>query len=70
MQKRMLLVQPTDRGWAVSYRGLPLLTTETESAAVEAASAHALDRFGATGEPIGVILRLTCGSEVLISQHG
>lgn len=70
MQKRMLLVQPTDRGWSVTFRGLPLTTAATESAAVDAATEHARDRFGVTGEPIGVVLRLACGSEVLVAQHG
>jgi hypothetical protein len=70
MQKRMLLVQPTERGWAVSFRGLPLSTEETETAAVEVAQAHARDRYGVTGEPIGVVLRRSCGDEVLVSQHG
>lgn len=70
MQKRMLLVQPTDRGWAVSFRGLPLLTATSEADAVEAAKDHARDRFGVTGEPIGVVLQLACGSEVLVAQHG
>lgn len=69
MQKRMLLVQPTDQGWAVSFRGLPLGTRPTEAEAVEAAKGHAVDRFGLTGEPIGVVLRRQCGDEVLVSQH-
>ncbi len=70
MQKRMLLVQPTERGWLVTFRGLPLLTADTETQAVEAAAAHARDRFGVNGEPIGVVLRLACGSEVLVAEHG
>lgn len=69
MQKRMLLVQPTERGWSITFRGLPLVTTASESEAVEAATEHAKDGFGATMEPIGVVLRLACGSEVLVSQH-
>ena len=69
MQKRILLVQPTDQGWAVSFRGLPLGTMATESEAVEAAKGHARDRYGLTGEPIGVVLRLACGSEVLVAEH-
>jgi hypothetical protein len=69
MQQRMLLVQPTDRGWSVTFRGLPLVTTETQTQAVDAANSHARDRFGATGEPIGVVLKLACGSEVLVAHH-
>lgn len=70
MQKRMLLVQPTERGWAVSFRGLPLGTMATEADAVEAALDHARDRHCVTGEPIGVVLRRECGDEVLVTQHG
>ena len=70
MQKRMLVVQPTLHGWAVSFRGLPLGTLVSEAAAVEAAKSHAEDRYGVTGEPIGVVVRRPCGDEVLVSQHG
>lgn len=69
MQKRMILVQPAEHGWSVTYRGMPLSLLPTESQAVESATGHAGDRFAITGEPIGVVLRLACGSEVLICQH-
>ena len=70
MQSRMILVQPSEQGWSVTFRGLPLSTLPTKSQAVESATGHAGDRFAITGEPIGVVLRLACGSEVLIVQHG
>ncbi|HVI58391.1 MAG TPA: hypothetical protein VM619_05895 [Luteimonas sp.] len=70
MQKRMVIVQSTERGWTVSFRGLPLLTVAKESEAVEAAKSHAEDRFGITGEPIGVVVRRACGDELLVSEHG
>lgn len=70
MQSRMILVQPAEQGWSVTFRGLPLSNLPTRSQAVESATGHAGDRFAITGEPIGVVLRLACGSEVLIVQHG
>src|SRR3546814_2125044 len=70
MQSRMILVQPAEQGWSVTFRGLPLSNLPTKSQAVESATGHAGDRFAITGEPIGVVLRLACGSEVLIVQHG
>lgn len=69
MQSRMLLVQPAVDGWSVTFRGLPLSHMPTKALAVESATGHAADRFAITGEPIGVVLRLACGSEVLIVQH-
>jgi hypothetical protein len=69
MQSRMILVQPAEDGWSVTFRGLPLSNLATKSEAVESATGHAGDRFAITGEPIGVVLRLACGSEVLICQH-
>lgn len=69
MQSKMILVQPGEQGWSVSFRGLPLGLQPTKALAVESATGHAGDRFAITGEPIGVILRLACGSEVLIVQH-
>ena len=70
MQNRMILVEPAEQGWSITYRGLPLGHLTTESQAVESAKGHAGDRFAITGEPIGVVLRMACGSEVLIVQHG
>jgi hypothetical protein len=69
MQSRMILVQPAEDGWSVTFRGLPLSNLATKSEAVESATGHAGDRFAITGEPIGVVLRLACGSEELICQH-
>ena len=69
MQSRMILVQPEDDGWSVTFRGLPLSHLPTKSQAVESATGYAGDRFAIIGEPIGVVLRLACGSEVLICQH-
>ena len=65
----MILVQPAEHGWSVTFRGLLLSILPTRSQAVESATGHAGDRFAITGEPIGVVLRLACGSEVLICQH-
>ena len=48
----------TVRGWFVTFRGLPLVTTASESEVAETVTEHARDRFGATREPIGVVLRL------------
>lgn len=69
MQSRMILVQPAEQGWSVTFRGLQLSNLPTRSQAVESATGHAGDRFAITGEPIGVVLRLACGSEVLVVQH-
>lgn len=69
MQSRMILVQPAEQGWSVTFRGLTLGNLPTESEAVKSATGHAGDRFAITGEPIGVVLRMACGSEVLICKH-
>src|SRR3546814_5356710 len=69
MQDRMILVQPAEQGWSVTLEGQQLSALPTRSQAVESATGHAGDRFAITGEPIGVVLRLACGSEVLICQH-
>src|SRR3546814_4328546 len=69
MQDRMILVQPAEQGWSVTLEGQQLSALPTRSQAVESATGHAGDRFALTGEPIGVVLRLACGSEVLICQH-
>lgn len=69
MDQVNLLVANTGRGWAVSFRGLPLATAKTMTDAIEAASAHALDRFTVTGQPIGIIARWDCGCEVLVDMH-
>lgn len=69
MQDRMILVEPAEQGWSVTFEGQQLSALPTRSQAVESATGHAGDRFAITGEPIGVVLRLACGSEVLICQH-
>lgn len=69
MQGRMILVEPAEQGWSVTFEGQQLSALPTRSQAVESATGHAGDRFAITGEPIGVVLRLACGSEVLICHH-
>lgn len=66
----MLLVEHLPDGWAISFSGLPLGRKDTQREAIEAASAHAQDRYAVTGQPIGVFVRMACGDEVLVGQHG
>ena len=70
MERTMLLVEKFDRGWIVSFKGLPLVTAGTKPEAIEVANDHALDRYFATGHPVGVFVRMECGDEVLVGQHG
>jgi len=70
MERTMLLVEQYDRGWAVSFKGLPLVTKITKAEAIEVANEHAFDRYSCTGHPIGVFVRMECGDEVLVGQHG
>jgi hypothetical protein len=70
MERTMLSVEQYDRGWAVSFKGLPLVTRITKAEAIEVANEHAYDRYSVTGQPVGVFVRMECGDEVLVGQHG
>src|SRR3546814_17680842 len=69
MQDRMILVQPAEQGRSVTLEGQQLSALPTRSQAVESATGHAGDRFAITGDHIGAVPRLACGSEVLICKH-
>lgn len=66
----MLLIQPASDGWVFSYKGLPLGHTDTKREAIEAANAHAHDRYSVTGQPMGIFVRMECGDMVLVGRHG
>jgi len=65
----MLLVEQYERGWAVSFKGLPLVPKITKAEAIEVANEHAFDRYIVHRTPIGVFVRMECGDEVLMGQH-
>lgn len=70
MSRTLLNVEPAEHGWKVSLRNLLLDQKSNKFAAIEAASAHALERHVATGKPTGVRVHMNCGESVLVSLHG
>jgi len=70
MEQTMLLVKQGELGWSVSFKGWTLLSKASKVEAIDAANAHAHDRYAVTGQPIGVFLRMACGDEILVGQHG
>jgi hypothetical protein len=70
MERSILAVEPLRDGWVVRLKGKALDIRPTKLEAIGAASDRAAERHRASGEAIGVSVRLRTGETVLVALHG